>query len=119
MLPECNSTRIMRTLETAMNQLYPGAAPYGPTIYKVVKIRNATELYAFAVPQPIVICIALVTTANGEDANQLERNSYGMINASHVTEQTVALFYAYSMMDGRNQLQLDFNGMRKSTPLSP
>jgi hypothetical protein len=63
------------------------------------------------------LCIALVTTGNGKDGEDVERNSYGMLNASHITHQSSVLAYTYGIENGRSQLSVGFNGMIKTAPL--
>jgi hypothetical protein len=105
---------VIKALESALNELYPGAAPYGPALYKIIKIENATEM---DLTTNLVGCTALVTTGNGKGGDDIERDSYGMLNASHVTNRTSVLTYTYGTENGRAQLQIDFNGMRKNAPL--
>jgi hypothetical protein len=97
-----------------MNELYPGSAPYGPALYKIMKIDNPTEIY---LTDNVVSCVARVTTGNGNYGNAMERDLYGMLNASHVTNQIIVLLYTYGIENGRGELQTDFNGMTNTAPL--
>lgn len=116
-LPSCTSPRVIKALETALNQLYPGAGPYGPSMFQIARITNPSQIILPTLP-PVdaVTCVALVTTENGADADLMERESYGTMNASHITNQTNILAYTYGYNGEKGELQTDFQGIRKSAP---
>jgi hypothetical protein len=116
-LPSCTSRSVLKSLEAAMNQIVPGAAPHGLSMVKIEQVSNVSEFIFKTPPKDSVMCIASVTIGNGSYANlikgELERESFGIIN-NFTFDQTNIAKYNYG--GGTDELQVRFNKVTRSAP---